>query len=92
MSLLSYSLHIIVDPEDYERLSADNGDLFSADITATNSRACIEVSIINDNLPGEGTEHFLVEVVPDPFYHPNGLPANFLLRPTHIIVRINDTL
>ena len=84
--LFSYN----VDPGDYEKLSESNGDLFFPDITATNSRACINVSI-KDNNPLEVTESFFVQVVPDSFNHPTGLPMNFFLVPDLIVVKIINT-
>ncbi len=82
-----FSYH--VDPGDYQELTIE--DLFFTDITATNSRACIEVFIIDDDL-FEDTERFTVQVVPDPFSHPTGLPRNFFLEPDLTVVEIRDTL
>ena len=84
---LLFSYH--VDPGDYGRLSESRGDLFFTGITATNSRACIEVSINDDNLP-ERAEYFIVQVVPDSFNHPAGLPVNFFLEPDQTVVAIID--
>ena len=85
---LLFSYHI--DPGDYQRLSERNGDLFFTDITATNSRACIEVIINDDNLLEE-TEIFTVQVVPDSFNHPTGLPTYFFLEPDLTVVEITDS-
>ena len=82
-----FSYH--VDPGDYERLSESNGDLFFDDITADNNRSCIEVVINDDNLL-EATESFTVQVVPDSFNHPDGLPTNFFLEPNLTVVEIID--
>ena len=84
---LLFSYH--VDPGDYGRLSEGNGALVLTDITATNSRACIEVSI-NDDTQQEGIEVFSVQVVPDSFNHPTGLPVNFFLEPDRTVVAIID--
>ena len=83
--LCALSYH--VDPGDYERLSESRSDLFFEDITATNNRSCIEVVINDDNLL-EATENFSVEVVPDSFNHPTGLPPNFFLEPNLTVVEI----
>ena len=79
---LLFSYH--ADPGDYVQLSEGNGALFLTDITATNSRACIEVSINDDTQP-ERIEVFTVQVV-----HPTGLPVNFFLEPDQTVVAIID--
>ena len=76
-----------VDPGDYEELTVE--DLFLLDITATNNRTCIDVTIEDDNLL-EATESFTIQVVPDPFSHPTGLPPNFFLVPDLTVVEIMD--
>ena len=76
-----------VDPEDYEELIVEN--LFFDDITDAINRTCIEVTIVDDNLL-EATENFSVQVVPDPFSHPDGLPSNFILEPDLTFVEIMD--
>ncbi len=82
-----FSYH--VDPGDYQELTVE--DLFLLDITATINRTCIEVFIIDDDLL-EDTERFTVQVVPDPFNHPTGLPRNFFLEPDLTVVVIRDNL
>ena len=59
------------------------------DITAANNRTCIEVFIEDDDLL-EATENFTIQVVPDPFSHPEGLPPNFFLVPDLTVVEIMD--
>ncbi len=46
--------------------------------------------INNDNLLEE-TETFTVQVVPDPFTHPFGLPPYFFLVPDLTVVEITDS-
>ena len=77
----------LADPGDYQELTVE--DLFFDDITATNNRTCIEVSIEDDDLL-EATENFTVQVVPDPFSHPDGLPLNVFLEPDLTVVEIMD--
>ena len=77
---------LYIDPGDFNRLSLG---VFSTNITATNSRACIEVAINDDDLLEE-TEVFTVQVVPEPSAHQFGLPENFLLIPNLTSVEIVD--
>ena len=66
-----------------------NGDIFFSDITADNNRSCIAVFIEDDDVLEE-TENFSLQLVPDSFSRPDGLPPNFILEPDLTFVEIMD--
>ncbi len=74
------------DPGDYTVLQADN-DIFFDPITGVIRRTCIEIQIIDDDVP-EGVEFFSIEVVPDPFIV--NFPTNIRLEPNVAFVEILD--
>ncbi len=74
------------DPGDYTVLQAGN-DIFFDLITGIIRRTCIEIQIIDDDVP-EGVEFFSIEVVPDPFMV--NFPANVRLDPSVAFVEILD--